>query len=116
MLMQPAWQLSQTTMDWYLAWLDASLDAGERFARVARVWIDETLGAQRDLAQTVRRAFEDARLAWSDEDEWQDPLASFVRAGDLARSSFFLWTEAGLKTQERAVRVAQTALDELLSV
>src|SRR5918997_810104 len=32
-----------TARDLYLGWVDASLDAQQRAARVARVWIDETL-------------------------------------------------------------------------
>ena len=105
-----------TTRDLYLGWLDASVNANERFARVARVWIDETLGAQQDLAATIKRAIAEAQdAAQATEDEPPSPLAFVNRAGDIARTGYFIWTEAGLKAQERFTRVAQTAFEELQS-
>ena len=103
-----------TARDLYLGWVDASFNANERFARVARVWLDETLGAQQDVATAIRRAFTEARdVAAPAEGEQTEPFALFNRAGDLARSNYFIWTETGLKAQERFTRIAQTAFEEL---
>lgn len=99
--------------DLYLGWVDASLTANERAARVARVWLDESLGFQQDLAQTIRRAMEESRTTLTQDEAPATPLAYLSRAGDLARSTFFLWTETGLKAQERFSRVAQTAFGEI---
>ena len=99
--------------DLYTNLIDASVSAGERFARVARVWIDESLGVQRDLAQTVTRMVEDTQHTLAlDDDPAGNPLAFAARSGDLWRSTAFLWIEALLKAQERLARVAQTALSE----
>jgi hypothetical protein len=102
-----------TARDLYLGWVDASLDANERIARVARVWIDETLGAQQDIAAAIRRAITEAQEAAAPAEGEQAPTAFLSRAGDIARNNYFLWTETGLKAQERFTRVAQTAFEEL---
>ncbi|MBI2760197.1 MAG: hypothetical protein HYX51_02080 [Chloroflexi bacterium] len=102
--------------DFYLGLVDASLTANERMAKVARVWIDESLGFQQDLAQTVRKAFEESRTAYAGQGETPaTPVAFVSRAGDIARATYFLWTETGLKAQERFGRVAQTAFGEMQS-
>jgi hypothetical protein len=102
-----------TARDLYLGWVDASLDANERIARVARVWIDETLGAQQDIAAAIRRAITEAQEAAAPAEGEQAPIAFLSRAGDIARNNYFIWTETGLKAQERFTRVAQTAFEEL---
>ena len=98
--------------DTYRLWSDTWLRTSEHAARVARVWIDETLGVQRDAAQAVRRFIEDVEATIAPEAEPSPAAANLARAGDLARSSFFLWTEAGLKALERAARVGGTALGD----
>jgi hypothetical protein len=102
-----------TARDLYLGWVDASLDANERIARVARVWIDETLGAQQDIAAAIRRAVSEAQETATPAEGEQASFALFNRAGDIARNNYFIWTETGLKAQERFTRVAQTAFEEL---
>ena len=102
--------------DLYLGWVNASLTANERMARVARIWIDESLGMQQDLAETIRKAVGEARTAYTVEPADATPVAFATRAGGLARTTYFLFTENGLKAQERIGRVAQTAFAELQQV
>lgn len=102
-----------TAKNLYFGWVDASVNANERFARVARVWIDETLGAQQDVASLIKRAFDEAQGSAATGDETPNPFTYMSRAGDVARTNYQLWTEAGLKTQERVTRVFQTAFEEL---
>jgi hypothetical protein len=109
----PAEAVLTTARDLYLGWVDASLDANERFARFARVWIDEALGAQQDIAAAIRRALAEAQEIGTPAEGEDAPLAFFSRAGDVARSNYSIWTETGLKAQERFTRVAQTAFEEL---
>ena len=110
----PTETVLNTARDLYLGWIDASLNANERFARLARVWIDETLGAQQDLAAALRRAFAEAQdVATPAEGEQTAPFTFLSRAGDVARSNYYIWSETGLKAQERFSRVAQTAFQEL---
>jgi hypothetical protein len=101
----------------YYGLVDMTQQANERLARVARVWIDETLGAQQDFAQATRRMLEETRetltLARPAAGEPARPDLGLVRFGDLTRANAFLWTEAGLKAMERGNRVAQVALAEL---
>ena len=97
----------------YLGWLDASLDANERFACVARAWLDETVGVQQDMTQALKRSIEETQAALTQDDEPLNPFAFVNRAGDIARSGYSVWTEAGLKAQERFSRVAQLAFEEL---
>ena len=109
-------RLYGTLTDLYLGWIDASVATSERFARVARVSIDELLGLQYDIAQAARRLVEETRTTLAtDEDETANPTTLLTRAGDLARSNYFLATETGLKAQERMGRVAQTAFGEIQS-
>src|SRR5215207_11216043 len=109
----PAETFMSTTRDLYLGWVDASIDANERFARVARVWIDEALAAQQDIAAAIRRALSEAQEAATPAEGDQTPIELFSRAGDIARNTYVIWTETGLKAQERFTRVAQTAFEEL---
>lgn len=104
-----------TTKNLYFGWVDASLNANERFARIARVWIDETLAAQQDAVTLIKRAFDEAQDSIAAGDETPTPFTLISRAGDIARSNYQFWTEAGLKAQERATRVMQTAFEELRS-
>jgi hypothetical protein len=109
-------QAYSTASTMTLGWIDASLQANERFAKVARTWIDETLGAQYDMAEALKRAAEGARSAMSAEsDQPVTPAAFWGRAGEVARSNYAVWTETGMKAQERITRVAQTAFEEIRS-
>jgi hypothetical protein len=100
----------------YLGWIDASLTANERLARVARVWIDETLGVQQDLAQAMKQAMTETQSALAQDGEPVNPMTWIGRSSDLARTAAYHWTEAALKAQERYTRIAQTAFDEMRSV
>ena len=102
-----------TAKDLYLGWMDASINANERFARLARVWTDETLAAQQDAAGVLRRSFDEAQDVLNQDGGTPSPFTLISRAGDLARTTYFLWTEAGLKAQERITRVYQTAFEEM---
>ena len=113
MAQQTAARLYGAATDTYLGWISVSVDVNERLARVARVWIDESLGVQRDLVQTLNRMAEDTQRTLAlDDDPAGNPLAFAARSGDLWRSTAFLWIEALLKAQERLARVAQTAFGE----
>ena len=112
MTTQPA-DLYTSAADLYLGLVDASLNANERIARFARVWIEETLGTQQDLAGLIKRSIQDTRETFAQDDETPTPFTFINRAGDLARANYFLWTEAGLKAQERFTRLYQTAVEEL---
>lgn len=116
MVNETATTMYGTAKDLYLGWVDASINANERFARLARVWIDETLGAQQDVATVIRRAFEETQEVLDEDGETPTPFTLINRAGDVARTSYFLWTEAGLKAQERITRVYQTAFETLRGV
>lgn len=105
-------QFAATATELYLGWVDASLTANERMARVARTWIDESLGLQQDVAETLKKAVTEARTAYTAETPATGP-AAFTRAGDVARTTYYLFTETGLRAQERIGRVAQTAFAEL---
>ena len=116
MVNETATTMYGTAKDLYLGWVDASINANERFARLARVWIDEALGAQQDIAAVLRRAFEETQEALDQDGETPTPFTLINRAGDMARTNYFLWTEAGLKAQERITRVYQTAFEEMRGV
>jgi hypothetical protein len=98
-----------------LGWIDTSMTANERMARVARVWIDETLGAQQDVAIALKQAMSEAQATLTQDGEPVNPMTWIGRSGDLARSTANCWTEAALKAQERYTRFAQTAFNELRS-
>jgi hypothetical protein len=102
-----------TARNLYLGLVDASLQANERAARIARVWIDESLGAQQDTADLLKRAFDNAQSTVSMEGETPTPFTFMDRAGEIARTNYQVWTEAGLKAQERFTRVVQTAFEEM---
>ena len=98
----------------YLGWVDASLAAQQRAAKVARTWIDEALGAQQDLVEAAKKALADAQSAFTpQQEETPTPLSLINRAGELARTNYALWAETGLKAQERFTRVAQLAFEEM---
>jgi hypothetical protein len=107
------------TAEAYLRWIDGTRAFNERLARVARVWIDETLGVQRDYAQTARRVIEEAFPAPAADaaprtaGEAQPAGREMLRFADFLRSSAFLWTEAALKALERSSRVAGAAAEEV---
>src|SRR5947209_12819550 len=60
--------------------------------------------------QAIRRTIEDMRAVFSTGGELANPAVLMARLSDLARSNFFLWTEASLQTQERFSRVAPAGL------
>lgn len=105
-------RFAATAADLYLGWVDASLTANERMARVARAWLDESLGLQQDMAETLKKAVGEARSVYTAETPASAP-AAFTRAGDVARTTYYLFTENSLKAQERFGRVAQTAFAEM---
>lgn len=113
MVSYPAASMYGTAATLYSDWVDASLTANQRMARIARVWIDETLGAQQDMAELVKRSVSQAQRTFADDGDSATPMTYLSRVGDAARINASLWTEAGLKTQERLTRVAQTAFEEL---
>jgi hypothetical protein len=112
MVTESATNYYATASNLYLGWVDASLHTNERLARVARVWIDETLSAQKDIASLIKRAVDEAQASATNEDATATPFTFFTRAGDVSRTSYQLWTETGLKAQERAARIFQTAFEE----
>jgi len=86
-----------------------SLTVNERASRVARTVIEETLGAQGLLMQTVARTIEETRdaLAMQSQSAQRNPSALLARLSDVARSTFFLWTQTAFSVQERVGRAAQ---------
>lgn len=85
------------------------LTINERASRVARTVIEETLGAQGLLMQTVAQTIQETRdaLAMQSQSARRNPSALLARLGDVARSTFFLWTETVFSVQEKAGRAAQ---------
>ncbi|MBV9281928.1 MAG: hypothetical protein JOZ41_17755 [Chloroflexi bacterium] len=83
---------------------------GEQAVRSSQVWNDEARALWRDVAQTLGRSAEEAGAAFGD-DETRDLRTSVARLGDLMRSQAFLWTELGLKAQERSSRVGRIFLE-----
>jgi hypothetical protein len=112
---EPTTRIYDTAANLYLGWLDASLTANERLARVARAWIDETLGAQQDVAQALKQSMTEAQAALAQDGEPPTPMTWIGRSGDLARTAAYHWTEAALKANERYTRIAQLAFDEMRS-
>ena len=102
-----------TARGMYLGWVDASLDATERAARVARAWIGGSLRAKQDMAALLRNAFTETERTATKDDEQPAPFTFIGRFGDIARVNYELWTEAGLKAQERISRFVQTAFTEV---
>jgi len=112
MTMESTNTMYDTARTMYLGWVEASVDTNERLARVARAWIDESLAAQQDMASIVRRAVtETERTATTNEE--LAPFTLISRVGDIARVNYEIWTEAGLKAQERVGRLLQTTFDEM---
>ncbi len=71
----------------------------------ARIWSHGALGAQEVLARAARRSGEEARDAR--ESAKGTPNGAFLaRAGDLARSQWFLWAWATLAAGERLGRAS----------
>ena len=99
MVMDSTTRIYDTATNLYVGWVDASLAANERFARVARVWLDETIGAQQDVAQTVKRAIEEAQTVLTQDGETDMPITFISRVGDLARVGYYLCTESCLRSQ-----------------
>lgn len=112
MVTESATNYYATATNLYLGWVDASLHTNERLAHVARVWIDETLSAQKDIATLFKRAVDQAQATATADEGTPTPYSFIARAGDASRAGYQLWTETGLKTQEHAARVFQTAFEE----
>jgi hypothetical protein len=105
--------LYATGRDLYLSWVDASLQANERMARVARTWLDESLATQQDIAAALKRAAVETQETLAEDGETPTPFTLINRSGDIARVNYGLWTETALKAQERWTRILQTAFAEL---
>ena len=116
MVTESATNYYATATNLYLGWVDASLHTNERLARVAQVWIDETLSAQKDIASLIKRAVDQAHATATTDEGTPTPYSFIARAGEASRAGYQLWTETGLKTQEHAARVFQTAFEEFRSV
>ena len=99
----------------YMGWVNMQLSAAERMARVARVWIDEMVAVQQDMAQATRRSLEESKATLATGSDTPSPMGALGRVTDAARANYFLWTETGLKARERYGRVAQTAFSEMQS-
>ena len=99
-------------VDLYSGWIDASVRANERATRLARVWFDESIGFQEDLALSMKRSFDDSRTALSG-DTPSTPAALFSTLNELGRQNYALWSEAALKAQERMTRIAKAAAGEM---
>lgn len=113
MSQEPAATLYESAATLAGEWVDASITANQRMARFARVWIDETLEAQQDMAQTMKKAIDGAQQVLYSSSEPASPMVFASRAGDLMRSNYVMWSEIGLRAQERLTRVAQIAFEEL---
>ena len=87
--------------------VEAWLGAGDRWVRGARAWAGELLDVQRDLGATARSAGEESRAALFVRGETLGPAEFAARVGDVARSSWFLWTEAGFAAQARLDRAVR---------
>ncbi len=57
--------------------------------------------------QTIRRAIEETWDTITPKSDAPSPAVFLARLGDLTRSNYFLWLEAGLKLPERHSRVTQ---------
>ena len=80
-------------------------DTFQSLLDATRIWSHGTLGAQEVLARAARRSGEEARAVR--ESALGTPNGAFLaRAGDLARSQWFLWAWATLAAGERLVRVS----------
>lgn len=102
-------RLATDTVDFYRGWLDASLNAGQRWKRVADTWVTEALSNEGALRRSVQRAVEETWASLTAQDVTQNTPAYFARMLDLARSNTFLWYEANLTTGEALSRVARNA-------
>ena len=81
----------------YRDWLEAFLDANERWTRGA-------FEAQKILLGAARRSGEDAGKALTVDDASMPALRA--RSADLARAQTFLWAAAGFAAGERLGRAA----------
>ena len=93
--MMPRW--SAPADGTYRDWLEAFLDANER-------WTRSTFEAQKILLGAARRSGEDAGNALTTEGTSVPALGA--RAADLARAQTFLWAAAGFAAGERLGRAA----------
>lgn len=109
----PATRAYATASDLYLGWVNATVDANERIARVARIWIDESVAAQKDLAQAIKKGVDELRSNIDRPAEVATPAAWLSRSGDLARTNYTVWSQVALKAQERYAKVAQAMFTEL---
>jgi ubiquinone biosynthesis protein len=64
----------------------------------------------RIFVQTFRRALEETREAFSDENKMTDPAMAIARLSDVSRSNSFLWVETWLRLQEHFSRTARVGL------
>jgi hypothetical protein len=78
----------RSVLEPYRTWLEAS-----------RSWSDGVLGAQKVLAEAVRRSTEEAR-AVLDATNTAGGTPDLARLADLSRAGWFLWAGAGLTAAE----------------
>jgi predicted unusual protein kinase regulating ubiquinone biosynthesis (AarF/ABC1/UbiB family) len=72
-------------------------------------WVDDDLVAQSDASRRVERILDDVIDALALEEQTPSTRTLLARAGDLARSSLFLWWEASLQAQELQARAQRHA-------
>jgi hypothetical protein len=114
MVMDQTTGLFDTATKFYLSVIDASIKTNERTAEVARLWIEESLAAQQDLAESMRTAVTRAQETFTPADgAAPSPVSFFAGISGYNRSAYELWTETSLKLRDRYTRVAQQALDNI---
>ncbi len=100
--MRPRFYATSAAADLTRASLDASLAANGRLKGLSRN-LRRAPGREGAFSRAARHSDEEAR-AVRDASVGISDRAFLARAGDLARSGAFLWTEAGLMTGERLGR------------
>lgn len=113
MAMEQTTGLFDTATRFYLGVIDASIKNHERTAEVARLWIEESLAAQQDMAESMRTALTRAQETFTPGDTTPTPVTFFSGLSDYNRNAYELWTETSLKMRDRYARVAQLALDNM---
>lgn len=113
MVMEQTTALFDTATKYYLGMLDASIKTNARTAEVARAWLEESLAAQQDVAETMRTTLSRAQETFTPGDAVTTPVTFFSGLSDYNRNAYELWTETGLKLRDRYSRVAQLALDTI---
>jgi hypothetical protein len=113
MVMDQTNALFDTATKFYLGVIDASIKTNARTAEVARAWIEESLAAQQEVAESMRTALTRAQETFTPTDATPTPVTFLTGITDYHRNAYELWTETGLKLRDRYTRVAQIALDNI---